>query len=151
MAVQLLVELRWREPEAGGGRTSTSPSIKLFWCSQDLGDAALEFPLSSHPGGGEEEEIRGSTVLGGSAERRFGAVFDGFPRAQHMATIVVTVIFGQKGGPSSTSMAEAYSSIHRWSSTLLGCKWFVPEMLKVANDWVSSSEESLRPRLSELG
>jgi hypothetical protein len=67
-----------------------------------------------------------------------------------METTIVAVILGQNGVPSSTSISEALS-VHRWSSTLLGCKWFVPEMLKVANDWVSSSEESLRPRLSELG
>jgi hypothetical protein len=58
------------------------PSIKNFCCSQDLGGTALNFPLSSHCAGGEEEGIRGSVVLGGSAERDSRA--DGFPRAQHM-------------------------------------------------------------------
>jgi hypothetical protein len=76
------VELRWREPEVGGGRASTPPSIEHFCCSQDLGGTALNFPLSSHCAGGEEEGIRGSVVLGGSAERDSRA--DGFPRAQHM-------------------------------------------------------------------
>jgi hypothetical protein len=84
----------------------------------------LDFHISSHRGVGEEEAILGSVVLDGSAERHSGA--DGVPRAQHMATVVVAVTFGQKGGPSSTSMAEAYSSIHRWSSTLLGCQLVRP-------------------------
>jgi hypothetical protein len=109
--------------ERAGGRRPHGfdiPYNKAPLVLSRFGRRSLGFPLSSHHGGGEEEAILGSVVFGGSAERRSGA--DGFPRAQHMATVVVAVTFGQKGGPSSTSMAEAYSSIHRWSSTLLGCQ-----------------------------
>ncbi|KAK1645385.1 hypothetical protein QYE76_063190, partial [Lolium multiflorum] len=71
VVMQLLVELHWREPEAGGGRAPTTPSIKLSCCSLDLGGAASVPPLSSHRGGGEE---RSSKVVLSLADLRSGVL-----------------------------------------------------------------------------
>jgi hypothetical protein len=49
-------------------------------------------------------------------------------RAEHMVAVVVAVIFGQYGGPSSTSTEEAGSQIFRRISTPLGSQVVCPRI-----------------------
>jgi hypothetical protein len=63
VALLLLVVLRRTEQKVSDDRDSTTPSIKLCG-SLDLGGYALDPPLSSHRGGGDEEELPGEAVVG---------------------------------------------------------------------------------------
>jgi hypothetical protein len=53
-------------------------------------------------------------------KRCLGAALVRLSRAGRTTTDAIAVIFGWNGGPSSTSVAEACTWIHRRSSTLLG-------------------------------
>jgi hypothetical protein len=89
--------------------------VKLIRDSRDLGRLVLNLPLSGHHGGGVFEGIPDEFVVHRSSEKLPEAI----PLcAQHTVTMFVTVILGQDGGPSSSSMAEALL-ISCWSSTLL--------------------------------
>jgi hypothetical protein len=101
--------LRWWEPEADNGDATTTPQIKLICLSLDLGGAALDLLLPGHRGGGKEEGILVGVVVDRSTKGCPGAFFP--PRAQHTATELVVVIFGQQGDPSSTSGLDALRSI----------------------------------------
>jgi hypothetical protein len=111
----LFAVLRWSEPKAVGVSTTAASPIKLFCSSRDLGRLVLDLPLSGHRGGGVFGGIPDESVVHRSSEKLPGAI----PLcAQHTVTVFVTVILGQDGGPSSSSMAEALL-ISCWSSTLL--------------------------------
>jgi hypothetical protein len=145
----LLVALRRSEPEAGGGRAASSSLIKLFLELPDPGEFVLDLPLSSHHGGGDWEEIFDGGAVDGSAGSLSGVVL---LRANHAVTMLVTVIFGQKSGPTSTtSMAEA-QSIGCWSSTPTGSQVVHPRLSEGSQgpDLVVGDERSSTPR-SGLG
>lgn len=110
----LLVALRWSEPKTSGVRAPASSTIKLICYSSDLSVFILGSPLSGHRGGGDVEGQPDEDPLVGSGKWRPGA---DLPRAQHAVTNFLAAIFGQHGGPSSsTSMAEALKT-NCWSST----------------------------------
>jgi hypothetical protein len=96
----LAVVLQWKESKADGGSDSTTPCLSL-----DLGGVGLFLSPPSLHGGGQEEKKLDDLVVVDSMEGRFGAAV--LPRAKYMATELVDVILGQKGGPSSTSSLEA--------------------------------------------
>jgi hypothetical protein len=54
------------------------------------------------------DEAREFFLAGGGFSRCYGVVLVGFSRAEHMALVLVPVIFGRNGGPSSTSIVEAF-------------------------------------------
>ncbi|KAK1643349.1 hypothetical protein QYE76_061154 [Lolium multiflorum] len=122
--LQLLVVLRRPEPKTGGGRSSSTFPIKPISSSSDLGVPVLDLHLSGHRGGGYWEEISDKLVVGGSAGEIPRAVFI---HAKHAVTKIVTVILGQQGGPSTTSMEEALS-VSCWSSTLRGSQVVRPRL-----------------------
>jgi hypothetical protein len=49
----------------------------------------------------------------------YGDASSSSPCAKHMAPMIGGMIFGRKGGPTSTSMMEAFSGASCWSSALL--------------------------------
>ncbi|KAK1614106.1 hypothetical protein QYE76_019623 [Lolium multiflorum] len=65
--LQLLVVLRWSEPDASGSTTASSSPIKAFFESLDLGKIAVDPLLSNHRGGGDWEWIFDDSALGRSA------------------------------------------------------------------------------------
>jgi hypothetical protein len=65
------MELRWMEPEMGGSGASASSPIKLVCYFFDVVGIAAVISLSSHRGGGDEEEFLGKA--GGSKNWRPGA------------------------------------------------------------------------------
>jgi hypothetical protein len=65
--LQLLVVLRWSEPDASGGTKASSSPIKAFFESPDLGKIVVDPPLSSHRGGGDWERISDDPAFGRSA------------------------------------------------------------------------------------
>jgi hypothetical protein len=71
--MQLLVVLRWLEPDASGGTTASSSPIKAFFESPDLGKIVVDPPLSSHRGGGDWERISDDPAFGRSAGSFSGA------------------------------------------------------------------------------
>jgi hypothetical protein len=148
VALLLLVVLRWSEPEAGGIRAPTTSPINLIYFSLDLGSFILDSPLYDHRVGGDAEGPPDEVVVVQSTEQRPGAVL---PRAQHTVTEFVTAIFGQDGGPSSSSMVEALL-INCWSSTLLEGQVVRPRLLSGNKgfDLVARVEHSSMLR-SELG
>jgi hypothetical protein len=69
--------------------------MKLNCLSLDLGGAGPDLLLPGHHGGGKEEEILVGAVVDRSTDGHTGARF--LLRAQHVATKLIAVIFGQQG------------------------------------------------------
>jgi hypothetical protein len=65
-------------------------------------------------------------------------------RAKHTVADVAAVIFGRHGGPSTTSIGEAVSSIPRRSSLPLGSQVIRPGFSEVAGSGISLSGEGSR-------
>lgn len=153
----LLAGLWWSEPYTEGVAVASSFPNKLegrpLALEVDGGHSAMDGKQALFlPPAGRGGEGRRRCCLFFLSAAGWWFVFLLHSRATHMAALIVAMIFGQYGGPSSTSKMEAFYWILYRSSSARPLQVVRPRRVRVDRlQWSAAGAEALSNFLSDLG